>query len=71
MMPAEGGYAMSTYAALIWCGVWTGLALGLLAVFFWICDGLSLRFGRRQRTLWAVLPIYWRCSWRKWIARAP
>jgi hypothetical protein len=40
---------MSTYAALIWCGVWTGLALGLLAILFLIYDGISLRCGRRKR----------------------
>ena len=42
---------MSTYAALIWCGVWTGLALGLLAILFIVYDGISLRCGRRRR-LW-------------------
>ncbi len=41
---------MSTYAALIWCGVWTGLALGLLAVLFIIFDRITLRCGRRRRS---------------------
>jgi heme exporter protein D len=45
---------MGTYAALIWCGVWTGLALGLLALLFLVCDRLSWRsqWMRRQGSVW-------------------
>jgi hypothetical protein len=40
---------MDTYAAVIWCGVWTGLALGLLALMFLVYDEISLRKSRRKR----------------------
>ena len=41
---------MGTYATIIWCGVWTGLALGLLALLFLVYDEISLRLGRRRRS---------------------
>lgn len=60
---------MSAYTALIWCGVWTGVALGALAGCLALYDGLTWRSGRRKRPLSFVLLAYWRYGRRRWLAR--